>query len=74
MNGLIGYGEEKLFKKDKTVRDAFTFSLGGMKTISSVTGAPAIADDRLIEDRNGRESKPRPWMCFYEQAAYYPCA
>jgi hypothetical protein len=74
MNGLISYGEEKMFRKDKTVRDVFTFSLGGTKTISSFTAAPAIADDRFNKDANGRESTPRPWICFYEQAAYYPCA
>jgi hypothetical protein len=74
MNGLISYGEEKMFRKDKTVRDVFTFSLGGTKTISSFTAAPAIADDRFNKDANGRELTPRPWICFYEQAAYYPCA
>lgn len=33
--------------KAKAGRDAFTFSLDGMKTISSFTIAPAIADDRI---------------------------
>lgn len=78
-NSLIGYGEEKMFKKmmfkkDKTARDAFTFSLGGTKTITSFTAAPAITDDRFNKVPYGRESRPRPWICFYEQAAYYVCA
>ena len=78
-NSLIGYGEEKMFKKvmfkkGNTARDAFTFSLGGMKTITSFTAAPAITDDRFNEVPYGRESRPRPWICFYEQAAYYVCA
>lgn len=36
-------------EKAKSGRDAFTFSLRGMKTIASFTAAPAIADDRLNE-------------------------
>ena len=31
----------------RPARDAFGFSLRGMRTISSFTAAPAIADDRL---------------------------
>lgn len=62
------------FKKDKTARDAFTFSLGGMQTITSFAAAPAITDDRFSMAPDGRESRPRPWICFYEQAAYYVCA
>ena len=73
-NSLDGYGEEKMLKKDQTVRDAFTFSLSGMKTISSFAAAPAITDDRFSKVPDGRESRPRPWMCFYDQAAYFPCA
>ncbi|MDH3430209.1 MAG: hypothetical protein OEQ14_09375 [Gammaproteobacteria bacterium] len=33
--------------KAKPARDAFTFSLGGISTISSFVAAPAIAHDRL---------------------------
>jgi hypothetical protein len=73
-NSLDGYGEEKMFKKDKTVRDTFTFSLGGMKTITSFTAAPAITDDRFNKVPVRRESVQRPWLCFYHQAAYFPCA
>lgn len=34
-------------EKAKSRRDAFTFSLGGMRTISSYTAAQAIAHDAL---------------------------
>jgi len=36
-----------MFEKAKPRRDAFTFSLGGMNTISSFVVSPAIADDRI---------------------------
>ncbi|MCJ7591611.1 MAG: hypothetical protein MUO51_09675 [Woeseiaceae bacterium] len=47
-----------MYKKDKTPRDAFTLSLGGMTTISSFATAPAIAADRLREVRVDCEPKP----------------
>jgi len=61
-------------KTDKPVRDVFAFSLGGIMTISSIAAAPAIADDRFKEVPVRQESKQRPWICFYEQAAYFPFA
>jgi len=56
-----------MFKKDKTAGDAFTFSLGGMMTVTPFTPAPAIADDRLRQDRPGQardsgEQKRRLWV------------
>jgi len=59
-----------MFGQRNKARDAFTFSLGGMNTISFFTIAPAIADDRInrIRDecieqvRNDRDSKPRSWL------------
>jgi len=56
-----------MFKKDKSVRDEFTFSLGGIMTVTPFTAAPAIAHDRLRQDRPGqaqetREQKWRLWM------------
>ena len=36
-----------MFKKARSGRDAFTFSLHGMTTIASFTLAPAIATDRI---------------------------
>ena len=36
-----------MYKKARSGRDAFTFSLRGMTTIASFTIAPAIADDRI---------------------------
>ena len=53
-------------EKAKSGRDAFTFSLGGMNTISSFTVVPAIADDRInriLDERRqqAREARgPRP--------------
>ena len=36
-----------MFKKAKSGRDAFTFSLRGLSTIASFAGLPVIADDRI---------------------------
>ena len=63
-----------MFKKDKTVRDEFTFSLGGMKTVTPFAAAAAIADDQFNMVPVRRESVQRPWLCFYHQAAHFPCA
>ena len=54
-------------KKDKSARDEFGLSLGGMRTIASFAMAPAIAHDRLRLDLAGRaqetrEKKWRLWM------------
>jgi len=43
----------------KTARDPFTFSLGGLTTIASFVAAPAIADDRLNQDRDHRPDPAR---------------
>ena len=61
-----------MFKKDKSVKDAFTFSLGGMKTVTPFAPVPAIADDRFNQVPVRRESVQPPWLCFYHQAAYFP--
>ena len=45
-----------MFEKAKRVRDAFTFSLGGMTTIASFVAAPAIADDRINKIRDAHQS------------------
>ena len=66
-----------MFEKAKPGRDAFTFSLGGMNTISSFTIAPAIADDRInkIRDEHVRRAQdahdenPRGWLKSRRQAA-----
>jgi len=71
-----------MFKNAKPARDAFTFSLGGMKTISSFVVAPAIADDQLNQDRNARlkrtgsdrNRKPRIWARIPRQTAHCDCA
>jgi len=54
-----------MFEKTKSRRDAFTFSLGGMKTIASFTIAPAVADDRINQilderQRHTQEDQPSP--------------
>ncbi len=59
-----------MFENPKKARDAFTFSLGGMNTISSFVAAPAVADDRINRIRDQRMSqrrsdadrKPRAWF------------
>ena len=52
-------------------RDAFTHSLGGMRTITSFTIAPAIADNQLHQVRGEqREPKPNAWFRWRRQPAY----
>jgi len=48
-----------MFGKRNKARDAFTFSLGGMNTISFFTIAPAIADDRINRIRDERIKQVR---------------
>ena len=65
-----------MLEKAKSGRDAFTFSLGGMRTIASFAIAPAIADDRInrIRDehmeqrRNDQDRQPPPWMRRFRQS------
>jgi hypothetical protein len=67
-----------MFEKAKPVRDAFTFSLGGMTTIASFVAVPAVADDRInkIRDerlkqaREARAPKPRGWLHSRRQVAH----
>jgi len=40
-----------MLKDEKRPRDAFAFSLGGMRTITSFAIALAIADDRFRQNR-----------------------
>lgn len=71
-----------MFEKAKPARDAFTFSLGGMKTIASFVTAPAIADDRINKIRDDRAQQVRddcnrksyPSRVFQRQAAQSTCA
>jgi hypothetical protein len=49
-----------MFKKAKSGRDAFTFSLHGLTTIASFTFAPAMAQDRINKAWDERlDSAPR---------------
>jgi hypothetical protein len=58
-------------KQAKNNRNPFLFSRAGMKTISSFTAAPAIADDRFNEIPAKCNTRVSPWMCFYHQAAHF---
>ena len=66
-----------MFRKDKPVRDRFTFSLGGMTTIASFVNSPVVADDRInkIRDehvrlaREARDESPRRWFTSRRQTA-----
>lgn len=52
-----------MHKKARSGRDAFTFSLRGMRANASFTAVPAIADDRLnglIEQRLSGPQEDRP--------------
>ena len=55
-----------MFKKAHSGRDAFTFSLQGIRTIASFTAVPVVPDDRLnaaIERRlSGRDSDSRDFL------------
>ncbi len=56
-----------MIKNDKPVRDVFTFSLGGITTISAFVAVPVIADDRLRQIppsrvRRSGEQKRRLWL------------
>ena len=56
-----------MMKNDRLAHDAFTFSLGGMRTTTSFAMPPAIAHDRLRQDRENqvpdtRQRKWRVWM------------
>ena len=54
-----------MYTKAISGRDAFTFSLRGMRVIASFTAMPAIADDRIngvIEQRLGGPQKDHPGM------------
>lgn len=41
-----------MFEKGKKKRDAFSFSLNGLTTISSFLAAPVVADDRINKIRD----------------------
>ena len=43
-----------MFEKAKQARDAFTLSLGGMRTASSFFAMPVIADDRINRIRDAQ--------------------
>ncbi len=66
-----------MFEKARPSRDAFTFSLGGMRTIASVVAPTAIADnrinqvrdDRLKEVRDDAVRQPRLWRRLRHQPA-----
>ena len=52
-----------MFKKAKSGRDAFTFSLRGLKTIASFATVPVIPDDRInraIDERLRTEPEDQP--------------
>ncbi len=46
-------------ERNKHMRDAFTFSLGGISTITSFVAASAIADDRINEALSERFRRAR---------------
>ena len=48
-----------MIEKAKSGRDAFTFSLGGLRSIASFTAVPVIADDRLNKAWDERLGQPQ---------------
>ncbi len=67
-----------MFKKANKALDAFSFSLGGMRTASSFVIAPAIANDRINEVRDehvrrareSRDENSRGWLEGRPEAAH----
>lgn len=56
-----------MMKKDNRPRDAFTYSLGGLRAVASFNLMPVIAHDRLRQDLTERpavdpERKRFLWM------------
>lgn len=59
-----------MFNQATARRDAFTFSLGGMATISSFAFAPAIAGSQLRQVRDEQQNqKPDSWFRWHRQPA-----
>ena len=66
----------------KASRDAFTFSLGGIRAISSFVAAPVVADDRInkvLDDRlkqvrDDRGEEPQQWLRGPRGATQSNCA
>ncbi len=50
-----------MMKKDKTARDIFALSLGGMTAVTSFSAMPAISHERLRQRQSTEASKPRQW-------------
>ena len=69
-----------MFSKAKARADAYTFSLGGMKTIASFAAVPVIADDRINKvwderlKRDRDEPGARAWPGANRPAVEGSCA
>ncbi len=50
-----------MMKKDKTARDPFALSLGGMTAVTSFSAIPAISHERLRQSQSADASKPGQW-------------
>ena len=48
-----------MMKRDKTTRDTFALSLGGVTAVTAFSAMPAISYERLRQDLAGKVSKPR---------------
>ena len=67
----------KTARAAKPARDAFTFSLGGIRTIAAYTAPTAIADDQMHEDRVDRGHcgpRPRRWLTRRRDVAISACS
>lgn len=65
-----------MIHKAGSVRDPFTFSLGGMATIASVVAPPIIADDRINRIRDSRAEKDgesEPDLPSFSAGRFAPC-
>ena len=48
-----------MFERDKTARNSFAFSLGGLTTIASFVAAPSVDAERLNRTRDERQNQLR---------------
>jgi len=71
-----------MLNQSNTTRDKFTFSLGGMRTMASFAFAPAIASDRIVQERpcrmdadqGGQHRHSQTWQQNQGQTAQCNCA
>jgi len=65
---MFRYGVKTMLDNSKSSRDTFTFSLRGMRTVGGFIAMPIIADDRVRQRRDDRDTNTRLWLRSQPQA------